>query len=778
MRKIKALLLIFFFVMTACSPKEGQDATVWIIKARQHVKSRDYNSAVIAYKNAIDLEPKNDTAYFELAETYILLKKIETGIRYYEETVKVNPDNLMARLRLTQIYLKTDRLFDARMQVSHVLSKAPDNISAYHLLSSIQIRERDLTAAIETLKKSLEYNDGVEKTHLSLAKLYLKTGQIDKAEDAFKKAVSIAPSFRDAYMGLVNLYNAQRKWKASEDLFHQILEKADEKAMIYRDAAIFYENHGRIKNAENYFVKAEDEATGPKKAEMSVERLKFYTRHGEKASALETIDAILSMERLPPAVLTDCAAIYLQYKLISEAEALITRVLKRFPNYSDALVQKGKIQIMRKDFVSALNTFDRAIELNQLNAEAYYLRAICIQNSGGTNDSEQKLMRAAAGYLDDPQDFEKEQVEKNLLAAIMIDPSMLEPRFLLTEIYLLEKDKEKAMEQMTHILRMAPKKKKSIDLLIGLKLLEGDADAAEELLLAIANKYPEDFPAHVRLGFLYRSQGKKEEALSFFQKAFAIDPSQTGIIKLIVELLKEEKRYDEALSWVNENMPKSDTTAQALLNSIHGEIVLADGNLDKALTLFETAVQHNPKDLKSHMAIARIHEKKEEPQKAIQAYLEVEKIKSDYLPALMAIGLNYEKLGNLTGAEQYYRKVLAFDPKHAFAANNLAYILSKREDKLDEALELAQMAKQQQPDNADILDTLGWLYYKKGNFYLAVLELEDSLKLKQDNPLAYFHMGMSLYRIRKFEESRKYFTKALELDQHFEGADIARNLVN
>ena len=73
-----------------------------------------------------------------------------------------------------------------------------------------------------------------------------------------------------------------------------------------------------------------------------------------------------------------------------------------------------------------------------------------------------------------------------------------------------------------------------------------------------------------------------------------------------------------------------------------------------------------------------------------------------------------EAAGYNKDAVKHYRKALALDSSNIFALNNLAYILSRDTARVDEALTFARKAKELIPESPQVMDTLGWLYYRKG----------------------------------------------------------------
>ena len=96
---------------------------------------------------------------------------------------------------------------------------------------------------------------------------------------------------------------------------------------------------------------------------------------------------------------------------------------------------------------------------------------------------------------------------------------------------------------------------------------------------------------------------------------------------------------------------------------------------------------------------------------------------------------------------------------------------------LDEALGFAQVAKEKMPDNAAVVDTLGWLYYLKGRYLSAISELLDSLKLDPLNPIIHYHLGLAYFKNDQPGEAKEFFEKALKINPNFNGAEEARDIL-
>jgi Flp pilus assembly protein TadD len=133
--------------------------------------------------------------------------------------------------------------------------------------------------------------------------------------------------------------------------------------------------------------------------------------------------------------------------------------------------------------------------------------------------------------------------------------------------------------------------------------------------------------------------------------------------------------------------------------------------------------------------------------------------------------------GTTDAAAATYRKALAIDPHASVAANNLAWLYAERGGNLDVALQLAQTAKRDMPQQPEVNDTLGWIYYKKNLPQIAVSALQDSVAAAPGNATFQYHLGLTYARLGDKVKARAALERALQLDAQFDGAADARRVL-
>ena len=120
-----------------------------------------------------------------------------------------------------------------------------------------------------------------------------------------------------------------------------------------------------------------------------------------------------------------------------------------------------------------------------------------------------------------------------------------------------------------------------------------------------------------------------------------------------------------------------------------------------------------------------------------------------------------EKRGDLPQLERDLRYIIEREPDNAMAINALGYTLADRTDRYQEALDLIEQAYRINPDDAAILDSLGWVNYRLGNLQEAEAQLRKALERFPDHEVA-AHLGEVLWSAGKQREARAIWAKALK----------------
>ncbi len=129
-----------------------------------------------------------------------------------------------------------------------------------------------------------------------------------------------------------------------------------------------------------------------------------------------------------------------------------------------------------------------------------------------------------------------------------------------------------------------------------------------------------------------------------------------------------------------------------------------------------------------------------------------------YARSLLAVGLD-----DLELAESDLRQIIAVQPNNAAAINALGYTLADRTDRYDEAERLILRAYELQPEDASIIDSMGWIAYRRGRLEEAEAYLREAWKTMRNAEIA-AHLGEVLWVRGQKDEARSIWKLGQQMD--------------
>ncbi|MBW2023063.1 MAG: tetratricopeptide repeat protein [Deltaproteobacteria bacterium] len=750
---VVALIVTLCFALgaTGCASKKEKEAK-HLQRAHSFLKEKNYKAAVIEFRNVVQLNPKNDKAYYELGETYLKLGKGRKAFQAFSRAVSANPDNLQAQLKVGQIFLLAKKTDEAEKKANLVLQKEPENLDGLTLLAGVYVQKKDIEPAIETLNKVQSLDPKRFQTYLSLGRLYGLKKDFQKATEYYEKALSLKPDSRVASIELARLYGRKGNWKNAEAVLREMVERSDGDPQSLFVLARFYEERGDWSRAEETYLKAGERAS---KQDVSplMNLAGFYARRGKYDKALEQMNRAQALRKDDLAITNSIARLHLQFGKVDATEALVDQVLAKDKGNVEANYLKGRLDLQKREFDKAISRLALVIRERPSFGQACYFRALAYMGKGN-----------------------RQLAKRDLVKAVELDGGLVKARMLLAEFYLKEKAPDLALEQINALSRMAPRESRVWILKAGLDMLQKNPSGAEAALKKAIDLSPKNTSALVRLGLLYSLTGKSEKAIQSFKKALDINPKQAGALTFLVQAYAKASKVNEALKLCEAMRAKVSKSKPhiALIDYLEGRLALSGKQPKKAEALFKRAIETNPDMLSPYVALAGIYVREDRVGEALSQYEKLLQKNPKFIGAYMAIGVLHDQKGDWKKAEEYYRKALEIKSDFAPAANNLAWSLAAHGGNIDEALALAQTAKEKMPESPEVMDTLGWIYYLKGSYLNAVFELNDALEKTPDNAVINYHMGMALAKNNQPERARAYLEKALKLNPKFQGADEAR----
>ncbi|MBN8542869.1 MAG: tetratricopeptide repeat protein [Alphaproteobacteria bacterium] len=204
----------------------------------------------------------------------------------------------------------------------------------------------------------------------------------------------------------------------------------------------------------------------------------------------------------------------------------------------------------------------------------------------------------------------------------------------------------------------------------------------------------------------------------------------------------------------------------------------AMGKPKAALALLSSIAEDYPQDESALITkgdILREQEKFEEAASAYSAAIErIGTLKNTDWPLLYARGICYERAGEWEQAEIDLLHALKLEPNQPDVLNYLAYSWLTLNKNVNKAREYLETAVEMRPDDAHIIDSMGWAYYLSGDFNKAVEYLEKSAEIIPDDATINDHLGDAYWRVGRQTEAKFQWKRALNFKPENEAAELIK----
>ncbi len=245
------------------------------------------------------------------------------------------------------------------------------------------------------------------------------------------------------------------------------------------------------------------------------------------------------------------------------------------------------------------------------------------------------------------------------------------------------------------------------------------------------------------IGSALGRRGGEDLGLAYLQLALYLEPKHPLALLSLADLYEAMKKPQLAID-VYRRVP-----ADSPLHR-NAEIQLATNldsldKTDEAKTHLKKLIEENPADSEAIMALGNIERARKSYSECAETYNKaISQIanpqKSNWLVFYFR-GICNERAKNWPAAEADLKKALELYPDQAHVLNYLGYSWVDQGVNLDEGMRMIRRAVEQRPDDGYIVDSLGWAYYRIGNFEEAAKHLERAVELKPDDPTINDHLG-------------------------------------
>lgn len=262
-------------------------------------------------------------------------------------------------------------------------------------------------------------------------------------------------------------------------------------------------------------------------------------------------------------------------------------------------------------------------------------------------------------------------------------------------------------------------------------------------------------------------------AISYLQISRYLGPAASLADLLLGQLLQSQGRHNEAvqvLDSVDDNAPFAVTAA--VVASISDA---SAGREEAAIERLRPVVDADPLNVTAVDTLASIYRSESRWQDAndvLSATIDVlPSIDGTHWRLFFSRGISFERMGEWPEAERDFQRALVLSPGEADVLNYLGYSWLEQGINFLEAFDMIEQAVEQRPQSGYIVDSLGWAYYKLGNYEAAVATLERAVELTPNQPDILEHLGDALWRFGRRLEARFQWQHALDYDPDAEDVE-------
>ncbi len=128
-------------------------------------------------------------------------------------------------------------------------------------------------------------------------------------------------------------------------------------------------------------------------------------------------------------------------------------------------------------------------------------------------------------------------------------------------------------------------------------------------------------------------------------------------------------------------------------------------------------------------------------------------------------GGSYERIGEFNKADEDLMQSLKVNPNDAYVLNYLAYSWLERKYKIDEAIDMLEIAYKKKSNDPYIIDSIGWAYFLIKNYVKAEKFLKRAVELMPNDPIVNDHYGDILWKLERKIQARYFWANVLEMDE-------------
>ncbi len=477
----------------------------------------------------------------------------------------------------------------------------------------------------------------------------------------------------------------------------------------------------------------------PESAFLEMELAALYQRQGDVKQALAHAEKSLRLDPKQQEAYFLLAGLHVGLNQLDEAIREYERVLRLDPENREAHLFLATLYAQQRQYPKAIRTVKELLRLDpQLVVGHYYLGRLYLE-----------INRLA-------------DAKKELLLVLTMEPKFIPAMFDLGTTLEREHQYTRALAMYRRILRAQPRNTRVWASVARLYLVMNRYSDAQKAFHRIKVLERNDPGADFNIGLIYLEQKLPDNAIRLFRPLLSHPRYQERARYLIAIALEEKGDLKAAAREYQLVSRGAENFIQARLRMAY--LTFQMGDKARARQILNELLTLAPNQEEIYLTSAYFYEEDNQWDRAIQALKagqgKVERPQEIHF----RLAVLYEKQHNRQESIQQIKKVLELDPNNPDAQNFLGYTYAEGGINLDEAERLIREALQAKPNSGHIIDSLGWVLYKKGQYDKAVAELERAHRIMPQDATVAEHLGDAYFQQRRYRDALRIYRRALDLE--------------
>ena len=494
---------------------------------------------------------------------------------------------------------------------------------------------------------------------------------------------------------------------------------------------------------------------------------------GDLAGSIDALKQALSIQPDSPYLTTELVSMYVENNNVDLALSLGESALAKNPGNTELRSIMGGLYFNLREYDKAIREYQTIIEIDPKNLVAYlYLATIYAQEK--KYDSSEKAYRKMLAM--DPDNiigmyyYAKTLAQMNrwaeaeaLYHKITLQGPAFEAAWLgLAALYETQNKYDEAIGVYRRYLEINPARISFRVKIADLLVKANKHEAAEKEFQEVLKTDPANREVRTALGLLYYDMRRFDAAAVQFLSLLETAPNDDKLHYLLANALEQKGDLPAA----RVEYQKISTVFELYANAqIHTAMIFKkEGRLDDAILVLTQAIQKKNDQAILYLYLSSLYEEQKNFAVAEKTVLEGIGRFPRNADLHYVRGSILEKMNRFEESIKSMETVLDIDPQNADALNFIGYSYADRGIHLDRAEQMIIQALKIKPDNGYILDSLGWVHFKKNQYDSALKHLKRARELLPDDANIMEHLGDVYLKIGQDKEALDYYRNAVKID--------------